>query len=29
LFALVDGERVPVHRANGQFSIRKQRLSLD
>jgi bacillithiol biosynthesis cysteine-adding enzyme BshC len=27
LFALVDGARVPVHRANGQFSVRKQRLS--
>jgi bacillithiol biosynthesis cysteine-adding enzyme BshC len=29
LFALVDGARVPVHRANGQFSIRKQRLAVD
>jgi bacillithiol biosynthesis cysteine-adding enzyme BshC len=29
LFALVDGARVPVHRANGQFAIRKQRLSMD
>jgi len=27
LFALVDGARVPVHRANGQFSIGKERLS--
>jgi len=27
LFAVVDGARVPVHRANGQFTIRKQRLS--
>jgi bacillithiol biosynthesis cysteine-adding enzyme BshC len=29
LFALVNGERVPVHRANGEFSIRKQRLTGD
>ncbi len=29
LFALVDGERVPVHRSNGGFSIRKERISLD
>jgi len=28
LFALVDGARVPVHRANGEFTIRKQRVSL-
>lgn len=27
LFALVDGKRVPVHRANGQFSIGAQRLT--
>src|SRR5271165_229768 len=27
LFALVDGARVPVHRANGAFSIGKERLS--
>jgi bacillithiol biosynthesis cysteine-adding enzyme BshC len=27
LFALVDGARVPVHRANGEFAIGKQRLS--
>src|SRR5271157_5762947 len=27
LFALVDGARVPVHRANGQFSIGKERLT--
>jgi len=29
LFALVDGARVPVHRANGGFTIRRERLSLD
>ena len=29
LFALVEGARVPVHRANGQFSIGKERLSPD
>ncbi len=29
LFALVDGARVPVHRSNGGFAIRKERLSLD
>ena len=29
LFALVDGARVPVHRSNGGFSIRKQRLSAE
>ena len=29
LFALVDGVRVPVHRANGQFSIATERLSSD
>ncbi len=29
LFALVDGVRVPVHRANGEFSIGKERLSAD
>jgi bacillithiol biosynthesis cysteine-adding enzyme BshC len=29
LFALVDGARVPVHRANGGFAIRKERLSLE
>ena len=29
LFALVDGKRVPLHRANGGFSIRRERLSLD
>jgi bacillithiol biosynthesis cysteine-adding enzyme BshC len=29
LFALVDGSRVPVHRANGGFAIRKERLSLE
>ena len=29
LFALVDGARVPVHRSNGEFSIRKERLSLE
>ena len=27
LFALVDGARVPVHRSNGGFTIRKERLS--
>jgi bacillithiol biosynthesis cysteine-adding enzyme BshC len=29
LFALVDGVRVPVHRANGEFSIGKERLSAE
>src|SRR5271166_4135140 len=29
LFALVDGARVPVHRSNGGFTIRKERMSLD
>lgn len=29
LFALVDGARVPVHRGNGGFTIRKERISLD
>ena len=29
LFALVDGARVPVHRSNGGFTIRKERISLD
>ncbi len=29
LFALVNGKRVPLHRANGGFSIRRERLSLD
>ncbi len=29
LFALVDGGRVPVHRANGEFSIGTERLSPD
>ena len=29
LFALVDGARVPVHRANGAFSVRKQKISPD
>jgi bacillithiol biosynthesis cysteine-adding enzyme BshC len=29
LFALVDGARVPIHRANGEFSIRKERLTPD
>jgi len=29
LFAIVDGARVPVHRANGQFSIGKERLDSD
>jgi bacillithiol biosynthesis cysteine-adding enzyme BshC len=29
LFALVDGARVPIHRSNGQFTIRKERVSLD
>ncbi len=29
LFALVDGARVPIHRSNGQFTIRKERLSPD
>ena len=29
LFALVDGARVPVHRSNGEFTIRKERLSLE
>ena len=29
LFALVDGARVPVHRSNGGFSIRRERLSLE
>lgn len=29
LFALVDGARVPVHRSNGEFSIRKERIALD
>jgi bacillithiol synthase len=28
LFALVDGARVPIHRSNGGFSIRKERISL-
>jgi bacillithiol biosynthesis cysteine-adding enzyme BshC len=29
LFALVDGVRVPVHRANGEFSIGKERVAAD
>jgi bacillithiol biosynthesis cysteine-adding enzyme BshC len=29
LFALVDGARVPIHRSNGGFSIRKERISLE
>ena len=29
LFALVDGARVPIHRSNGGFSIRKERLSTE
>jgi bacillithiol biosynthesis cysteine-adding enzyme BshC len=29
LFALVDGARVPIHRSNGRFTIRKERLSLE
>ncbi len=29
LFALVDGVRVPVHRANGEFSIGKERVSAE
>jgi bacillithiol synthase len=29
LFALVDGARVPVHRSNGGFTIRKERILLD
>ncbi len=29
LFALVDGVRVPIHRANGQFSIARERLSAE
>lgn len=29
LFALVDGVRVPVHRANGEFSIGKERVSTE
>ncbi len=29
LFALVDGVRVPVHRANGEFSIAKERISAE
>ena len=29
LFALVDGVRVPVHRANGEFSIGRERISAD
>jgi bacillithiol biosynthesis cysteine-adding enzyme BshC len=29
LFAIADGMRVPVHRANGEFSIGKERLSSD
>src|ERR1019366_4417767 len=29
LFALVDGARVPIHRSNGEFAIRKERLSLE
>ena len=29
LFALVDGARAVIHRANGQFSIRKERLTPD
>jgi bacillithiol biosynthesis cysteine-adding enzyme BshC len=29
LFALVDGARVPIHRSNGEFTIRKERLSLE
>jgi bacillithiol biosynthesis cysteine-adding enzyme BshC len=27
LFALVDGARAPIHRSNGEFTIRKERLS--
>jgi len=29
LFTLMDGARVPVHRSNGGFAIRKERISLD
>ena len=29
LFALLDGSRMPIHRANGGFSIRKERLTLE
>ncbi len=29
LFALVDGARVPVHRANGAFTIRKEKIAAD
>jgi bacillithiol biosynthesis cysteine-adding enzyme BshC len=29
LFALVDGARMPIHRANGGFSIRKERFTLE
>jgi bacillithiol biosynthesis cysteine-adding enzyme BshC len=29
LFALVEGARVPIHRSNGEFAIRKERLSLE
>ncbi len=29
LFALVDGVRVPVHRANGEFTIKKQKVAAD
>ena len=29
LFALVDGARVPIHRSNGEFTIRRERLSLE
>src|SRR3974390_3544883 len=29
LFALVDGARVPIHRANGGFKIQKKQVALD
>lgn len=29
LFALVNGERVPIHRANGEFSIARERVPVD
>jgi bacillithiol synthase len=29
LFALVDGARVPIHRSNGEFTIRKERITLE
>ncbi len=29
LFALVEGARVPIHRSNGEFTIRRERISLE